>query len=200
MTRASANAQLLENVRRLQQVLSQAQSASGQLDRFRGLDIVGMNDSEVPAFELKAPSGAQYSSKALVGQQAFVTVFFATWCDYCRVELSAMQQAIAKTGPLTIIPVSVDGPDSWQQVPSYLASFGVRAEAVRALDYPRFSASYNPFDTVPLLVVVGRNGELVDCLVGYDPAHADRLVTSLKVAKAVGPVARPQHSADNSYL
>jgi thiol-disulfide isomerase/thioredoxin len=194
----SANARLLMNVHRLQQLLNQARSPSTQEGAFGDLPIVGMDDGAVPEFELAAPGGVLYSSKALVGQQAFVTVFFATWCDYCQVELKAMQQAFAKTGPLPVIPVSVDGPDTWQRVPGYLAAFGIHERAVRASDYPRFAASYDPFDTVPLLVIVGRNGGLVDCLVGYDPAHAERLVDSLKLAKMVGPLARPQTSASTS--
>lgn len=199
LTRAAANAQLLANVRRLQQVLGQARSASRQLDAFQDLRIVGMDDSEVPDFNLLAPGGAQYSSKQLVGQQPFVTVFFATWCDYCEVELKAMQQAMAKTGRLPIIPVSVDGPDTWSKVPGYLASLGIHDSAVRASDYPRFAASYDPFDTVPLLVIVGRHGGLVDCLVGYDPAHAERLVSSLQLAKTVAP-SKPQASTSSPWL
>lgn len=195
LTRALANAQLLANVQRLQQLLDQAQMASHQLDAFRDLQIVGMDSGEVPSFELTAPNGAQYSSQSLVGQQPFVTVFFATWCDYCQVELKAMQAALAKTGPMRIIPVSVDGPETWSKVPSYLASFGIHDSAVRASDYPRFSASYDPFDTVPLLVIVGRHGGLVDCLVGYDPAHAERLVASLQLARDVNADTRLQITA-----
>ena len=187
-------------MQRLQQVLAQARAASGQLSAFQDLRIVGMDDAEVPDFELIAPGGAFYSSRSLVGQQPFVTAFFATWCDYCQVELKAMQQAMAKAGPMPIIPVSVDGPDTWSKVPGYLAAFGIHDSAVRASDYPRFAAAYDPFDTVPLLVIVGRNGGLVDCLVGYDPAHADRLVSSLKLAKTVGPLGKSQVSAENADL
>jgi thiol-disulfide isomerase/thioredoxin len=196
LSRATANAQLLANVQRLQQLLARARGASGQLDALQGLHIVGADDSEVPDFELVAPGGAQYNSRSLVGQKPFVTAFFATWCDYCQVELKAMQQAMAKTGPLPIIPVSVDGPETWSKVPGYLASLGIHDSAVRASDYPRFSAAYDPFDTVPLLVIVGRNGTLVDCLVGYDPAHAERLVSSLKLAQSVAPLSKPQISAE----
>jgi len=197
-TAESANAQLLVNVHRLQKLLNQARGSSDQYAVSGDLPIVGMDDGAVPDFDLATPGGTSYSSKALVGQQAFVTVFFATWCDYCKVELEAMQQAFAKTGALPVIPVSVDGPETWSKVPSYLASFGIHERAVRASDYPRFAASYDPFDTVPLLVIVGRNGGLVDCLVGYDPAHAERLVDSLKLAKMVGPLVRPQTSASTA--
>lgn len=155
----------------------------------QGLRIVSVNDSEVPDFELVTPSGAKYYSREMVGQRPFMTVFFATWCEYCQDELKAMQGAIAKAGALEmqIIPVSVDGPETWNQVPDYLARFGIHDAAVRANDYPRFARAYDPFDTVPLLTIVGRNGALVDCLVGYDPAHAERIVSSLKLARSGSP-------------
>jgi hypothetical protein len=128
----------------------------------------------------------------MIGQKPFMTVFFATWCDYCQVELKAMQRAIAQAGApeMQLIPVSVDGPETWNRVPEYLASFGIHDAAVRANDYPRFARAYDPFDTVPLLVIVGRNGALVDCLVGYDPTHAERMVSSLKLARSAAPPSR----------
>jgi hypothetical protein len=176
---------LAASTRRLQELLGQ----SPDLAALRSLRIVGMDEGPVPDFELFAPGGGYYNSKALVGREPFVTVFFATWCDYCAVELKTMQRAFEQVGPMPVIPVSVDGPETWSQVPAYLASFGIRAHAVRASEYPVFAASYNPFDTLPLLVVVGRNGGLVDCLLGYDPAHAERLTASLRLAKTVGPLA-----------
>ena len=190
---AAADAQLAANTRRLQALLG----ASGELAPMSSLRIVGMDDGPVPDFELFAPGGASYSSKTFVGRQPFVTVFFATWCDYCGVELKTMQHAFEQVGAMPVIPVSVDGPETWGQVSAYLASFGIHDHAVRASEYPGFAASYNPFDTLPLLVVVGRNGGLVDCLLGYDPAHADRLLASLRLAKTVGPLAKPRlDSAD----
>jgi thiol-disulfide isomerase/thioredoxin len=193
----AARAQLAENTRRLQQLLNQSGTASRELEALDSLRIVGMDEGPVPDFELLAAGGGHYSSRELVGQHAFVVLFFATWCDYCDVELKSVQHALKETGPIRVIPVSADGPETWAKVPGYLARFGIRDHAVRAHEYPRFSLSYDPFDTVPLLVIVGRNGGLVDCLVGYDPAHAKRLLSSLRLAKTIGPLSKPQFDAAN---
>jgi len=155
----------------------------------------GVSDGVVPAFELLAPGGGRYSSRALVGRQPFVTVFFATWCDYCQSELRSMQRAFQQIGPMPVIPVSADGPETWDSVPGYLASFGIHDPAVRATDYRRFSAAYNPADTLPSLAIVGRNGTLIDYLRGYDPAHAGRLMSSLRQAKTTGPLPLPELNA-----
>jgi len=186
--RLAARAQVAESARRLEVLLGQRGDAAPELDLLGSLRIVGMDEGPVPDFELLAPGGVQYSSKALVGQQPFVTVFFATWCDYCGGELKTLERALREVGPMVIIPVSADTAETWSKVPGYLASFGIHEPAVRAHEYPRFAVSYDPFDTVPALVVVGRNGGLVDYHVGYDPAHADRLVASLRLAKTIAPL------------
>ncbi len=148
-----------------------------------------------PDFEVFAQGGVRYSSKALVGKQPFVAVFFATWCDYCQGELLTMQRALHEVGPIPVIPVSLDGPETWDKVPAYLASFGIHAPAVRASHYRRFAATYNPADILPSVAIVGRNGALVDYLRGYDPAQAERLLSSLRHAKSVAPLALPELEA-----
>lgn len=152
----------------------------------------------VPDFEVFAQGGVRYSSKALVGKQPFIAVFFATWCDYCRGELKTLERAFQQTGPMPVIPVSLDGPETWSQVPAYLASFGIYAPAVRASHYRRFAATYNPADILPSVAIVGRNGALVDYLDGYDPAHEGRLLASLRHAKTVPPLPPGELTASNS--
>src|SRR3954463_14587052 len=107
--RQAARAQVPESARRLELVLGQGQEVAAP-DTLSSLRIVGMDEGPVPEFELLAPGGAQYSSKALVGQQPFVTVFFATWCEYCIGELKTLQRALSEVGPMVVIPVSADGP------------------------------------------------------------------------------------------
>ena len=150
-----------------------------------------MPEVRAPDFEVFAQGGVRYSSKALVGKQPFVAVFFATWCDYCQGELLTMQRALREVGPIPVIPVSVDGPETWDKVPAYLASFGIHAPAVRASHYRRFALTYNPADILPSVAIVGRNGTLVDYVRGYDPAQAERLLVSLRHAKTVPPLAPP---------
>jgi hypothetical protein len=195
--RQSARTQVAERARRLELLLGETPSASAQPEPGKPLRIIGMDEGPVPEFELLAAGGGRYSSKMLVGQQAFVAVFFATWCDYCSVELKSLQHALGEVGPMPVIPVSADGTETWHEVAGYLAQHGIHQPAVRARQYPLFSAAYDPFDTVPVVVIVGRNGKLVDYHLGYHPAHAERLVTSLRLAKRLEPAALPQLNAAN---
>jgi len=154
-------------------------------------DIQGTGSTRVPEFELLTDGGGVYASRDLVGKRPFITVFFATWCDFCQGELRAVQSALSRVGPIPIIPVSADGPETWDSVPAYLASFGIHAAPVRATDHRRFFSVYNPSDTLPSLAIVGQSGVLVDYIYGYDPANAERLVASLRQAKTVAPLTWP---------
>ena len=176
--------QVAQRARRLELRLTHDEAfAAADAQPFR---LVGADDGPVPGFDLATPSGARYRSQELVGREAFVTVFFATWCDYCSVELDLLARAIDEVGPMLVIPVSADDGDTWHRVPEYLAKHGIRQPAVRAKDYPRFSVAYDPFDTVPVVVIVGRDGGLVDYHLGYDPAYASRLTASLRLAQGSG--------------
>src|SRR5262245_886667 len=90
-----------------------ARQLKAEVDSFRKLRFVGMDDGPVPDFELRAANGAMLDSNALIGHEAFVVAFFATWCDLCERKLTSMQRALAQVGPMRVIPVSVDGPETW---------------------------------------------------------------------------------------
>ncbi len=147
------------------------------------LRILGMDDGPVPGFEVRTHDGAAIHSSALVGREPFAVLFFATWCSFCADELRTVRRVLDRVGPVRIVPVSVDGPDTWPEVSAYLRKFGFDQPAVRAADYPMFALSYDPFDTVPLIVVVGSDGALVDYELGYDPAHERRLTAAVQLAR-----------------
>jgi len=162
-----------------------------ELDNLRKLRFVGMDEGPVPDFELRTSSGVELDSAKLVGHEPFVVFFFATWCELCERKLESVQRALEQVGPMRMIPVSVDGPETWPAVAGYLKAVGVREPVVRGTEHPSFTLAYNPFATVPLLVIVGRNGGLVDYQLGLESEHEGRLVSSLRLAKTIGPLAKP---------
>jgi hypothetical protein len=173
----------------------EAERVAKRLERLRHLRLVGMDDGPVPAFTLVARDGTEFDSERLVGYRPFVVAFFATWCDACERKLRSLDSALGKAGPMLVIPISVDGPETRDRVDDYLRAVGLTEPAVLASDYPLFALSYNAFDTVPLLVIVGKNGGLVDYQLGYVREHERRLAASLRLAQIIGPLARPESSA-----
>lgn len=162
-----------------------------ELDSLRQLRFVGMDDGPVPDFELRAADGTRLNSRDLLGREPFVVAFVATWCEVCERKLTSLRRALEQVGPMVTIPVMADGPETWPDVHEYLAAFGIRQAPVAATEHPDFALSYNPFATVPLLVIVGRNGGLVDYQLGDEPEHDARLVASLELARTIAPLVRP---------
>lgn len=147
-----------------------------------------MDNGPVPDFSVQSYDGTALSSDNLVGREPFVVVFFATWCQVCDLKMPVLKQVLDELGPITTIMVSVDDADTWPHVPGYLKEHQVNYPVVSALAYPRFSASYNPFQAVPLVVVVGRNGGLVDYQMGFADTHQKRLKDAIRLARTIGPL------------
>ena len=156
------------------------------------LHFVGMDDGPVPDFKLRAVSGQVFDSAELVGRRAFMIVFFATWCDVCDLKMDALHQALQVVRDVTVIGIAVDGEDTWQRVGSFMREHRLALPLVRASTHPKFAMEYNPFDTVPLVVIVGRNGGLVDFQLGYTSADRERLIASVHLAQNIGPLAPPR--------
>ena len=155
------------------------------------LRFVGMDDGPVPDFDLRSIDGQRFRSNDLVGEQAFVVVFFATWCHMCDLKMPLLRAALDAVGPLTVIGIAVDDAQTFGAVPAYVQRHGLHFPIVRAIDHPLFNISYNPFSTVPLVVVVGRNGGLVDYQMGYAPNDGERLIAAVQLARRIGPLAHP---------
>jgi peroxiredoxin len=155
------------------------------LDQIR---FVGMDDGPVPEFRLKSVDGQSFDSEQLIGDRAFVFVFFATWCNVCDKKLSAVRRALNRTGKVTMIGVAADDSDTWPAVMPFVKEHGLDMPIVPALQNPKFAISYNPFHTVPLVVVVGRNGGLVDYQLGYQGDDEDRFVSAVQLARRIGPL------------
>jgi peroxiredoxin len=150
--------------------------------------FVGMDDGPVPEFQLKSIDGRSFDSAELVGDRAFVFLFFATWCNVCDKKLSAVRRALNRTGKVTMIGVAADDQDTWPAVTPFVKEHGLDMPIVPALKNTKFAISYNPFQTVPLVVVVGRNGGLVDYQLGYQGDDEDRFVSAVQLARRIGPL------------
>jgi peroxiredoxin len=150
--------------------------------------FVGMDDGPVPEFKLKSVDGRMFDSEQLVGDRAFVFMFFATWCRMCDKKLAAVRRALRRTGTVTMIGVSVDDAQTWSDVTPFVKHHGLEMPVVPALENPKFAIEYNPFHTVPLVVVVGRNGGLVDYQLGYQGDDEERFVAAVQLARRIGPL------------
>jgi hypothetical protein len=177
----------------------EAERMRAELEAVQNLRLVGMDEGPVPDFDVRTTNGTEFHSSLLVGQEPFVVAFFATWCDACETKLKSLRRALTKSSSMLVIPVSVDGIETHDRVEPYLRAAGIGEPAVFASDYPLFMFSYNPFNTVPLLVIVVKNGGLVDYQLGYEVEHERRLVDSLRLAHVIGPLAKSESQSASPH-
>lgn len=159
------------------------------------LRFVGMDDGPVPDFSLTTSDGYKLDSTDFIGEEPFVVVFFATWCQVCDMKMPVLKSVLDDVGPVRTILVSLDDAQTWSHVPGYLKEYGIHYPVVSAYAYPSFAASYNPFQAVPLVVVVGKNGGLVDFQMGFADTHRQRLTDAIKLAKTIGPLKATEHGS-----
>jgi thiol-disulfide isomerase/thioredoxin len=141
-------------------------------------------DERVPDFLLASERCEIFDSRELVGKQPFVVVFFASWCSVCEHKFPLIHRALEERGDdIKALFVSLDDAEGWGDTEQFLARNGmVPTSAVVGRDYMPFSLGYNPFRSVPVVVVVGRSGRVVDVQVGVRDGDEDRLDEALDVA------------------
>ena len=141
-------------------------------------------EERVPEFLLASQSCEIFDSQRLVGKQPFVVVFFASWCSVCEHKIPLVRQALAeRADELTSLFVSLDDADGWAGTEAFLDRHGMGAtSAVAGRDFLGFSFGYNPFRSVPVVVIVGRSGRVVDVQVGVREGDGARLEQALDMA------------------
>jgi len=141
-------------------------------------------DQRVPDFLLASERCEIFDSRELVGKEPFVVVFFASWCSVCEHKMPLIRQALDERGDeITSLFVSLDDAQGWADTERFLARNGmVPTSAVAGRDFLGFSLGYNPFRSVPVVVVVGRSGHVVDVQVGVRDGDGDRLDEALDIA------------------
>lgn len=152
--------------------------------------VVGGSSELVPEFEVTLSDDSVVRSSDWVGKKPFVVAFFATWCQVCEIKLPLVREALSRHGDVELLLVSVDEVDTWRHVPGFLREQRFAgAPVVSAFANPRFTLSYDPMGAVPLVVVVGRDGRLVDYQIGLSSSDASRLSDALAQATGATPKA-----------
>ncbi len=134
-------------------------------------------------FRVETTAGRVLDSATLIGRRPAVLVFFASWCGICEMSLPIVHRALPDASPdVAVVGVSLDGADTWPAVAGFARREGVTYPIVHGARFPRFVASYDATGRIPLVVVVGRDGAVVDMLIGYVPGYNARFRAALQQA------------------
>jgi peroxiredoxin len=143
--------------------------------------------SAAPDFTTRDVNGQTFRLSDHLGKEVILLDFWATFCEPCKSEfprLRAMYDANKARG-LVVIGVSMDGPESVAEVPAFVKRYGLDFPIVFDED-SRIAAQYNPKKTMPLSVLIGRDGHIAVVREGYNPG--DEKFVEADVARALeGP-------------
>lgn len=143
----------------------------------------------VPPFRLSTLDGSVIDSKDLVGHKPFVVVFFASWCQICDAKMPVVVRTLdaigggGGAGAVPVIAIATDEDETWSDVAPWILRHQMRYPVVRGSS-TTFTRRYNPFGGVPLVLVVGPEGRLLEVQLGYAADDAQRLREALDLAKA----------------
>lgn len=138
----------------------------------------------VPAFRLTTVAGDTVDSTELVGKEPFVVMFFASWCGVCEQKLPLVQKALTEeAGDMLVLGAALDEPETWDRVAPYVERHGLEVTLVRGQEHKGFAMAYDPFGSVPVVMVINQQGVIVDLQRGMREGDEDRLRAALRLVQ-----------------
>jgi thiol-disulfide isomerase/thioredoxin len=132
-----------------------------------------------PEFLGRTFSGEDFKLSAYKGK-VVVASFWASWCGPCRHELPLLEGMQKVLGPdkVKVVAISIEDRDSFRQI--HKAAGSLNLEFIH--DYNGSVSKEYGRQSVPQLIVVGKDGTLLKKFVGYSEQQADRIVAQVQAA------------------
>lgn len=141
---------------------------AAQADRFSG-------------FSGQTVGGQRVDLRDKLGKDVVFVSFWATWCEPCKSEMPFLQSYHEKyqASGLTLVSVSIDGPDTAADVAPYIRRQGYTFPVVLDED-GAIAQRHNPAGTAPFGILIGRDGRIVKRIAGFQPSEAPELERELR--------------------
>ncbi len=144
-----------------------------------------------PDFTSRDVDGKTFRLSDHLGKQVILLDFWSTFCEPCKGEmphLRAIYDENREKGML-VVGVAMDGPESIADVPAFVRRYGVDFPVVLD-DDSHIASLYDPKKSMPLSVLIARDGRILAVREGYNPGE-EKLIAA-DVAKALAENATPQ--------
>ncbi|MGO8998956.1 MAG: peroxiredoxin family protein [Polyangiaceae bacterium] len=135
-------------------------------------------------FAVRDTKGRTVRLSDYLGKKVVLLDFWATYCEPCLGEMPYLEKMYEenKDKGFVIIALSMDGPETVAEVPSFAARNGLTFPVT--LDEDSHVASiYNPKSSAPLSVLIDKQGNVVRVREGYNPG--DETLVLADVVSAV---------------
>jgi len=139
--------------------------------------VVKVGDDAPPIYLFKLESNKYFKSKELLGEKNLVVSFFATWCVPCAKEIPELTK-ISKQFDDDFHFLLVDVNEKRDKVKEHVSKKGITLQVV--LD--KYGKTFEKFggETLPLLVVIDKNGKITYHHTGYIDGDEIKLKEHLK--------------------
>jgi thiol-disulfide isomerase/thioredoxin len=120
----------------------------------------------------------QYAGKAVV------ISFWASWCPYCLKELPILSNIQkAGKGNIQVVAVNIEDLDTFRKLSRILAPLNLQF----AYDPNNDAQDAYGVSTLPHMIIVGRDGKIVDIFHGYTEKFIPQIVASINHATGAWP-------------
>ena len=146
-------------------------------------DVTLIFEPEGKQSENKLPAGKPLQLASLK-KRVVILDFWATWCGPCKDSIPELERIYEKykSKGLVVVGVSVDDPNSQEQVPRAKQALGITYPIMLATKFPEIIKKYGS-DAIPTMYIIDKNGDIRKIQQGLDPkkglADIDDLVDKL---------------------
>jgi thiol-disulfide isomerase/thioredoxin len=153
------------NVRKLTKTIRRPQARRGFATK--QFTVGGPEPGDAPSFSVRTLDGKTISSETLRGRVAVVD-FWATWCGPCRPAMKALQKLHEESRAVAVVGLRWnDHGDASAFAKTHGITYPLAdsGDAAKAFAVEKYG--------VPVLFVIGKDGRVIDYVVGYNGTKTD---------------------------
>ena len=130
---------------------------------------------------LEKVDGGTFSFEEIRGKKHLVAAFWATWCEPCKQELKKLAEIYGDfSDSVEFVGISTDTEEMLDKVNEFAAEAALPFPILVDPSGNTVASMIPGGDSVPYMVVVDKDGEIVSRHSGYNPGDETKLVAELK--------------------
>lgn len=147
---------------------------------FASTSVASPSEGEVPPVNVGKTIASEPVLLSAYSGKVVVVTFWATWCTYCRNELKTLERLQGLVGDenIRVIAVNIESRDTFRRVMKTLRGF----KMLLAYDPSGSSAKTYGVNTLPHMLIIGRDGRVLRVYEGYGEGRLEDIIADVNQA------------------